>query len=86
MDARFEIRLAEGDRRDLRNCCDVSGLPAAAIVRFGLKWAINRLDVLARGGALETERAITAFIDEMRSRSAAGCGCGQSRDGGCRFG
>jgi hypothetical protein len=66
IDARFEIRLAEGERRDLRNCCDVSGLTAAAVVRFGLKWAVSRLNVMASGGSQKTARDIGAFIDEMR--------------------
>jgi hypothetical protein len=67
MDARFEIRLVEGERRELRDCSGRSGLSAAAIARFGIKWAINRLDVLANGGRQIPVNDIAAFIDELRA-------------------
>jgi hypothetical protein len=67
MQGRFEIRLAEGERGDLRQCAGRSGLSEAAVVRFGLRWAINRLDVLASGGTVQTGRSIAAFLDEMES-------------------
>jgi predicted ATPase with chaperone activity len=67
MDARFEIRLVEGERRELRDCSGRSGLSAAAIARFGIKWAIGRLDVLANGGAQKTGQDIAALLDELRA-------------------
>jgi hypothetical protein len=67
MQGRFEIRLAEGERGDLRECAAHAGLSEAAVVRFGLRWAINRFDVLANGGAEKTGRTIAAFFDEMRA-------------------
>jgi predicted ATPase with chaperone activity len=67
MDARFEIRLVEGERRELRDCSGRLGLSAAAIVRFGIKWAISRLDVMASGGRQIPVNDIAAFIDELRA-------------------
>ena len=67
MDARFEIRLVDRERRELRDCSGRSGLSSAAIARFGIKWAINRFDVLANGSAEKTGRDIAAFVDEMRA-------------------
>jgi predicted ATPase with chaperone activity len=67
MQGRFEIRLAEGERGDLRECAAHAGLSAAAIVRFGMRWALNRLDVLANGGSQKTEQDIAALLDELRA-------------------
>jgi hypothetical protein len=67
MDARFDMKLTAAERRNLRGGAARSGLSESAVVRFGMRWAIGRLDVLANGGTLKTGRDIAAFIDELRA-------------------
>lgn len=67
MTARFELRLAESERCDLQRSADHTGLSASTIVRFGMRWAVGRFDVLANGGAEKTKRDIAGFLEELRA-------------------
>jgi predicted ATPase with chaperone activity len=65
--ARFEMQLDEAERGDLVDRSRRHGMSAAAIVRFGMRWALTRLDVLASGGAQKTGQDIAALVDELRA-------------------
>ena len=65
--ARFEMQLCETEQADLQARSKQHGMSAAAIVRFGMRWALNRLDVLANGGVQKTGQDIAALVDELRA-------------------
>jgi len=66
MDARFELKLEQSDKRDLHG----TGMSEAAMVRFGLRWMQRRLDVIAAGDDKKLAADLRAMIDEMRTNPA----------------
>jgi hypothetical protein len=67
MSARFEFQMTKAERDHLHGGAERAGMSAAAVCRFGIKWMLNRLDVLATGGAKKSGRDIAKFLDEMRA-------------------
>lgn len=67
MDARFELKLEQSDKMDLRERAHQLGMSEAALVRFGMKWMRRHLDVLAGGDDKKLERDLRSMLDEMRA-------------------